>query len=100
MAQYVKVIQKNKGAFKNYLKKIEEIQEFKATCGIHKDVGRLKVKSGSKKKPKNKGALKISGKHKEIVEAKKRATSSRKTRINLATLSSILERHITWTQKN
>jgi hypothetical protein len=100
MAQYVKVIQKNKGAFKNYLKKIEQIQDYKATCGIHKDVGRIKVKSGSIKKPKNKGALKIKGEYKQIVEAKKRATSSRKTRINLATLSSILERHITWTQKN
>lgn len=100
MAQYVKVIQKNKGAFKNYLKKIEQIQDFKATCGIHKDVGRIKVKSGSIKKPKNKGTLKIKGEYKQIVEAKKRATSSRKTRINLATLSSILERHITWTQKN
>lgn len=90
MAQYVKVIQKNKGAFKNFLKKIEQIQDFKATCGIHKDVGRLKVKSGSIKKPKNKSTLK----------GKKRSSSSRKSRLNLATLSSILEKHITWTQKN
>lgn len=100
MAQYVKVIQKNKGAFKNYLKKIEQIQDFKATCGIHKDVGRLKIKSGSIKKPKNKSTLKVKDSSKEIVESKKRSSSSRKTKINLATLSSILERHITWTQKN
>ena len=95
MAQYVKVIQKNKGAFKNYLKKIEQIQDFKATCGIHKDVGRLKVKSGSIKKPKNKSSLKVKAESKEIVEGKKRSSSSRKTKTNLATLSSILERHIT-----
>ena len=100
MAQYVKVIQKNKGAFKNFLKKIEQIQDYKATCGIHKDVGRLKVKSGSIKKPKNKSTLKVKDSSKEIVEGKKRSSSSRKTRINLATLSSILEKHITWTQKN
>ena len=100
MAQYVKVIQKNKGAFKNYLKKIEQIQDFKATCGIHKDVGRLKIKSGSIKKPKNKGNLKVKAESKGIVEGKKRSSSSRKSRLNLATLSTILERHITWTQKN
>ena len=100
MAQYVKVIQKNKGAFKNFLKKIEMIQDYKATCGIHKDVGRLKIKSGSIKKQKNKGTLKVKDSSKEIVEGKKRSSSSRKTKINLATLSSILEKHITWTQKN
>ena len=100
MAQYVKVIQKNKGAFKNFLKKIEMMQDFKATCGIHKGVGRLKVKSGSIKKPKNKGNLKVKDESKNVVEGKKRSSSSRKSRLNLATLSTILERHITWTQKN
>ena len=100
MAQYVKVIQKNKGAFKNFLKKIEQIQDFKATCGIHKDVGRLKIQSGSIKRPKIKSALKAKSSSKDVIEAKKRSSSSRKSRLNLATLSSILEKHLTWTQKS
>ena len=100
MSQYVKVIQKNKGAFKNFLKKIEQIQDFKATCGIHKDVGRLQIQSGSIKRPKDKSSLKVKSSSKDIVEAKKRSSSSRKSRLNLATLSSILEKHLTWTQKN
>lgn len=100
MAQYVKVIQKNKGAFKNFLKKIEQIQDYKATCGIHKDVGRLKVKHRNIKKPKGTGNLKLKDSSKSVVEGKKRTSSSRKSAMNLATLSSILEKRITWTQKN
>jgi len=98
--QYVKIIQKNKGAFKNFLKKIEKIQDFKATCGIHKDVGRLKVAHRNLKKTKGFGKFKVNSGSKDIVEGKKRTSSTRKSRLNLATLSSILERHITWTQKN
>ena len=119
--QYVKIIQKNKGAFKNYLKKIEQIQDFKATCGIHKDVGRLKVKSGSIKKIKAKRDSKKSVLRKDafgqeffgapdqkpsnknyhkVAEGIRRYRAKRKSRLNLATLSSILERHITWTQRN
>lgn len=99
MAQYVKVIQKNKGAFKNFLKKIEQIQDYKATCGIHKDVGRLKVKHRNIVKPKGNVNLRIKSESKSVVEGKKRSSSSRKSSLNLATLSSILERRITWTQK-
>lgn len=99
MSEYVKIIQKNKGAFKNFLKKIEQIQDYKATCGIHKDVGRIKVKRGALKKPRNNSSLKStkesSGK---ISEAKTRSSSKRKSMLNLATLSSILEKHVTWTQ--
>src|SRR5574344_1617662 len=72
MAQYVKVIQKNKGAFKNFLKKIEQIQDYKATCGIHKDKGRILAKD----------------------------RAGNKNDINIATLSDILERYITWRQKS
>lgn len=96
MAQYVKVIQKNKGAFKNFLKKIEMLQDFKATCGIHKNVGRLKVRHGRAGKA-NYKKLKVKEKSKNIVEGKSRSSSSKKTLINLATLSRILEKHITWT---
>src|SRR5574344_758367 len=104
MAQYVKVIQKNKGAFKNFLKKIEQIQDYKATCGIHKDVGRKLVSKSSFKQPKTKGIgnkLKVtSSSNSEIDKTRSRAKSNRTSRINIATLSSILERHITWTQKS
>lgn len=97
MAQYVKVIQKNKGAFKNFLKKIEQIQDFKATCGIHENDGRKRVKHRNIKKPKGTGKLKPK-KNSDIDDAKKRTSSSRKKQLNLATLSSILEQHITWKQ--
>ena len=100
MAQYVKVIQKNKGAFKNFLKKIEQIQDYKATCGIHKDVGRLKVKHRNIKKSKETGSFRVKDSSKSVVEGKKRSSSSRKSALNLATLSDILERRISWTQKN
>lgn len=96
MAQYVKVIQKNKGAFKNFLKKIEMMQDYKATCGIHKNVGRLKVRHGRVTKA-NYKKLKVKEEYKGVVEAKKKSSSSRKSLINLATLSSILEKHITFT---
>ena len=96
MAQYVKVIQKNKGAFKNFLKKIEQIQDYKATCGIHKNVGRLKVRRGRVGKI-NYQKLKVKSESKDIVEGKKRTRSSRSKLINLATLSQILESHITFT---
>ena len=96
MAQYVKVIQKNKGAFKNFLKKIEMMQDFKATCGIHKNVGRLKVKHGRVTKA-NYKKLKVKAESKGVVEGKKKSRSSRNSLINLATLSSILEKHITFT---
>ena len=96
MAQYVKVIQKNKGAFKNFLKKIEMMQDYKATCGIHKNVGRLKVRHGRVTKA-NYKKLKVKAESKGVVEAKKKSSSSRKSLINLATLSSILEKHITFT---
>lgn len=94
--QYVKIIQKNKGAFKNFLKKIEKIQDFKATCGIHKDVGRLKVKHGRAGKV-NYKKLKVKAESKGVIEGKKKSRSSRNSLINLATLSSILEKHITFT---
>ena len=96
MAQYVKVIQKNKGAFKNFLKKIEQIQDYKATCGIHANVGRLKVKRGRVGKI-NYQKLKVKSESKGVVEGKKRTRSSRSKLINLATLSQILESHITFT---
>ena len=97
MAQYVKVIQKNKGTFKNFLKKIEQIQDYKATCGIHENDGRKRVKHRNIKKPKGNGNLKPK-KNSDIDDAKKRVSSSRKKQLNLATLSSILEQHITWRQ--
>lgn len=75
MGQYVKVIQKNKGAFKNYLKKLESVQDFYITCGIHDGPGRRLAKTSTDKKV------------------------SRKKRVNIATLSDILEKHITWTQR-
>ena len=96
MAQYVKVIQKNKGAFKNFLKKIEQIQDYKATCGIHKNIGRIKVRHGRATKA-NYKKLKVKAESKGVVEGKKKSRSSRNSLINLATLSSILEKHITFT---
>ena len=99
MSEYVKVIEKNKGAFKNFLKKLEQVQDFKATCGIHKNDGRRIVRHQNLKKPRNNSSLKVDKKDSgKISDAKDRSKSKRKKNINSATLSSILERRISWHQ--